>query len=73
MGDALRKTETTRRWIYDLRSPTNGVEIDKALHWAQQDYEKQTKMKPFYDDTFHIMAYDEVIRIYWDEVIPNEP
>lgn len=71
MGDATRKTEVTKRWIYDLQSPTVGTEIAKTLNWAARDYEEQTKMKPVYNDTFHVMAYDDVIRIYWDEVLPN--
>lgn len=71
MADAIGGSITTKRWFYELRSPTNAVELDKAVQWASADYKKATGDYPKFDDTIKIESSDETIRVYWDQVISN--
>jgi hypothetical protein len=69
--DAFYKSRVTRRHEYSLSSPTNAVEMDKAVSWARSDYQSANPNRTLYDNTITIQSWDDKIIIYWEEEVPD--
>lgn len=66
MANYDKRTVTSTRHEYVLKSPAPWGEIGKAIAAAQQDMKAAGK-DPSYDDAAHIEARDNELVIYWVE------
>ncbi len=66
MGNASRRIIITKRHEYYLKSPTNGVEINKAIGWALADMPEKLRGA---DNSVTIEPRDDEVVIYWEEKI----
>lgn len=66
MGDATKKVQATYSHEYRLRTPTNAVEIGKAINWAGQDFLQERGRPVEYDDDLLIRADEESVIVYFE-------
>lgn len=70
MGDAKKSTTTTKRHEYTLSSPTNWVEINKAVQWARREKEAALGAESLrWDDAIGVEARDDEVVVFWDEEV----
>lgn len=65
MADFMTRTKTITRHEYYLNSPTNAVELNKAISVAIRAAEGAGFR--MYDDTVKVESYDDKVLIYWEE------
>lgn len=66
MADYVRTEKTTKQIRYELRSPTNAVELQKAVGAALRSFE-ETKGRPAdFDDDLRVTAEDELVVISFE-------
>jgi len=72
MGDALKRTITTRRHEYVLSSPTPFAEVGKAMTWAHRDLvEAKGEAAGEWDDAVMVEARDDQVVVWWSEEAPS--
>lgn len=71
MADAIKRTVTTVKHEYKLRTPTYAVEVAKAINWASRDYKQHAginlDMPLPYDDIIKVSADEEEVVVWWEE------
>lgn len=65
--DAEKRTVTTTRHEYILRSPPPIGELNKAVNWAFSDKTAAMTEDRHADDAPTVEARDDEIVIYWEE------
>lgn len=66
MTDYSVRTITKTIFEVSLPNPTNGEQLDQALHVAATARKKYYGDDPVYDNTFTVTADESAIRIQWD-------
>jgi len=66
MADYVRTEVTTRRIRYELRSPTNGTELYKAVAAAETSFQSFNDRPIAYDTDLTVTAEDELIVVSFE-------
>jgi hypothetical protein len=64
VADYTRTTKTVVHICYELRTPTNAVEVGKAISGALSDFEDYYKRAPAADELI-VTVEDEMLVVWW--------
>lgn len=67
MADYVRTEVVTKRIRYEVPSPTNGAELDKAVSAAAASFRALKGRAIAYDDDLRVTAEDDLV-VVWFEV-----
>jgi hypothetical protein len=66
VADCTHSTKTVRHERWELRTPSNGAELDKTLRWAAQEFRSQHGRPIKWDDDLHLAVEDDVIVVSFE-------
>lgn len=66
MADCTHTTKTVRTYRWELRTPSNCAELDKAVLWAAQEFREQFGRSIEYDDDLRVAVEDDTIVIWFE-------
>jgi hypothetical protein len=66
VADYVRTEVTTKRIRYELRSPTNAVELAKATAAASRSFEEKRGRPVDFDDDLAVTTEDELVVISFE-------